>query len=289
MRVAFEYGISASEISGVVRRTYIEALEARLQKQQRPTTDGRLAIVAGLTKSEVAALREALRTGAPHSTKSGASLDQITNLLTVWHTHSSFSGAYGLALDLDLEPIVGSPRKSFRELVETACPGVDPEALLDELAAAGSLEIVGKTTVRCLSRAYVPRGAEVAWIDRMSRFLGILTENFVHNLLRTESEPAYFERAVVSDYPLSEQGRDQFLNVAGEKGQELLEELDTFLTNIAAAETSASGKRYGVGLYFFEEPSGGQPGAQDAPRLNDGGNKKPFEEIDVLAVAQRKN
>ena len=30
MRFAFEYGISASEIAGVVRRTYIQALEARL-------------------------------------------------------------------------------------------------------------------------------------------------------------------------------------------------------------------------------------------------------------------
>src|SRR6266404_2265756 len=31
MRVAFEYGISASEIAGVVRRTYIQSLEARLE------------------------------------------------------------------------------------------------------------------------------------------------------------------------------------------------------------------------------------------------------------------
>src|ERR1700737_2069459 len=47
MRVAFEYGISAGEIAGVVRRTYIEALEARLLDQKRSTTDARLAVVAG--------------------------------------------------------------------------------------------------------------------------------------------------------------------------------------------------------------------------------------------------
>ena len=35
MRVAFEYGISAGEIAGVVRRGYIQALEARLQEQKR--------------------------------------------------------------------------------------------------------------------------------------------------------------------------------------------------------------------------------------------------------------
>src|SRR5215831_2646199 len=67
MRVAFEYGITAGEIAGVVRRAYIQALEARLKEQKRPTTDARLAAVAGLPKSDVSALREALRAGAPHS------------------------------------------------------------------------------------------------------------------------------------------------------------------------------------------------------------------------------
>src|SRR6202049_2735908 len=65
MRVAFEYGISAGEIAGVVRRTYIQALEARLTEQKRATTDARLAVVAGLAKSDVAALRGGARAGAP--------------------------------------------------------------------------------------------------------------------------------------------------------------------------------------------------------------------------------
>src|SRR5689334_23566179 len=97
MRVAFEYGITAGEIAGVVRRTYIQSLEARLKEQRRPTTDARLAVVAGLSRTEVIALREALRAGAPHSLRA-VGVDQITNLLTVWHTHPNFSGAYGLAL-----------------------------------------------------------------------------------------------------------------------------------------------------------------------------------------------
>src|SRR5256885_11196528 len=77
MRVAFEYGISASEIAGVVRRTYIQSLEARLSDQKRATTDARLAVVAGLAKSDVTALREALRAGAPHSLRASVSLDQV--------------------------------------------------------------------------------------------------------------------------------------------------------------------------------------------------------------------
>lgn len=287
MRVAFEYGISASEISGVVRRTFIESLEARLREQKRATTDARLAIVAGLAKSDVTALREALRSGAPHSLRAPVSLDQVGNLLTVWHTHTGFSGAYGIAMELDLVPTHGSPRRSFRELIDLACPGADIEALLDELVAAGSVEIIDSVTVRCLSRTYVPKGADVKRIERMGRFLAVVATSFVHNLLRVSPEPVYLERTVHSAERLSESGRDQFLAMAGERGQEFLSELDTFLTRLVASERNEAGKRYGVGVYFFEDQSAG--GLSDTQPDTFDNKKKisrspaPIEEIDVLA------
>ena len=292
MRVAFEYGISAGEIAGVVRRAYIQALEARLQEQKRPTTDARLAAVAGLPKSDVSALRDALRAGAPHSLRGAVSLDQITSLLTAWHTHSNFSGAYGLPSDLDLVPIPGSPRRGFNELVTSACLGADADALLDELVAAGSVEVIDGLTARCLSRAYVPRGADVTRIERMGRFLGVVSENFVHNLLRTDIDPAYFERTVVSDEMLSDAGRDRFLEESGEKCQELLADLDTYLTRLATSERQASGKRYGVGIYFFEE-NGVEAAQQRPPKKashdSNTGKSGTVEEIDVLAKLHRKD
>ena len=285
MRVAFEYGISASEIAGVVRRTFIQALESRLLEQKRATTDARLALVAGLTKSDVTALRQALRSGAPHSMRAPVSLDQVTNLLTVWHTHTGFSGAYGLAMELDLVPTHGSPRRSFQDLVDLACPGVDPEGLLDELVASGSVEIIESVTVRCLSRAYLPKEADVKRIEWMGRILSNVATSFVHNLLRTTQEPAYMERAVVSDEALSEVGRDKFLTIAGERGQELLTELDTFLTRLAASERSDTGKKYGVGVYFFEDRSTERPpDIQHKPYIQKTARRgSPVEEIDVLA------
>jgi hypothetical protein len=262
MRVAFEYGISAGEIAGVVRRSYIESLEGRLQEQKRPTTDARLAAVAGLPRSDVSALRDALRAGAPHSLRATVSLDQITALLTAWHTHANFSGAYGLATELDLVPVSGSPRRSFKELVAVACPGVDEDALLDELVAARSIEVI----------------------------LGVVSANFVHNLLRTGNEPVYFERTVVSDELLSESGRDKFLALAGERGQELLAELDTFLTRLASSEQNESGRKYGVGIYFFEEQVAGEATQQQSKKTydNGGGKANSVEEIDVLAGFRHK-
>lgn len=292
MRVAFEYGITASEISRVVRRTYIDALEAKLNQQNRATTPARLAVVSGLSRSEVAEIRDASRSGAPHSGKPSATLDQIVSLLTAWHTHNKFSGAYGIAMDLDLVPTPGSPRKSFDELVAEVCPGVDQESLLDELVASGSVEIIDGVTVRCLSRAYVPKGADTTRIDRMGRFLEAVAANFAHNLLRSEEAPAYFERAVVADYPLSDKGRDEFLSEAAEKGQAFLVDLDTFLTRLAEREGLQAGKRFGVGVYFFEEqgpPSGASAEVRSfSNRLGTVSKQSPaVQEIDVLAHLRR--
>src|SRR5581483_1376422 len=185
-----------------------------------------------------------------------ARLDQVVSLLSAWHTHPKFSGAYGLALDLDLEPTPGSPRRSLSELIEAACPGADRDAILDELVAVGSAEIVDGNTLRCRSRAHVMRGAEVTVtrIERAARFLEAAAANFAHKLMLQDA-PAFFERVLGSDAPLSEKGRDEFLKLTTERGEEFMLELDTALSKIADPNGAVTGKRYGVGVYFFQEQS----------------------------------
>jgi hypothetical protein len=147
------------------------------------------------------------------------------------------------------------------------------------------VEIIDSITVRCLSRAYLPQEADVKRIEWMGRVLANVAASFVHNLLRNPQEPAYLERAVVSDEPISETGRDKFLALAGERGQELLTELDTFLTRLTEIEGTASGRRYGVGVYFFDDQ---QPDVRERQQKGSHVDKSArvtstVEEIDVLA------
>ena len=76
-------------------------------------------------------------------------------------------------------------------------------------------------------------------------------------------------------------------DVFDDQTQELLTELDTFLTRLAASERSDAGKRFGVGLYFFEDQSTDRSLDSDAPRMAPVEKRvpkqSPIEEIDVLA------
>ena len=289
-QVACEYSVSAREITDVLRRVYLQGLEARLSAQMRPTSDARLALIAGLNRSEVASVRRNGKFSPNGDTPAAATADQVSSILTAWHTQTRFSGAYGLALDLDLTPVPDSPRASFQELVESTCQGLDWEAVLDELVASGSIEIIDAKVARCRSRAYVLPSGDVSVIERAARFLEAAASSFAHNILQ-RGGPTYFERTVVSDFALTEKGRDEFLKWSSKSGQEFLTELDTTLAKIAETMSSANGRRYGVGVYFFEDESQAPvpvPEKSDSTVERQPSRPRVIEEIDVLAPTQPK-
>lgn len=274
MPVALERGISAREISDSVRRAYVQVLESRMAGQDRQLTDARLALVAGLTRSEVQLFRDPRRRGRA-SAGAASHFQQIARLLTVWHTHPRFSGAYGLALDLDLDESSDPSRRTFAELVEAAVAGADRDVLLDELIATNSAEIVDQTTIRCRARAAVwvdSQDVNVRQINRAAKCLETAASSFAHNLLAETGGKKYFERMVVSDHALSERGRDDFSAIALARGESYVAELDSWIAKHTEPDEGGTGRRYGVGVYFFEdsqtpEQSGGakSPGSESPP------------------------
>ena len=79
---------------------------------------------------------------------------------------------------------------------------------------------------------------------------------------------------------------------AAERGAELTTDLDTFLTGLLPAERAISGKKYGVGVYFFEENtldnSEVHARTSEVENLSDDSHTKAVGEIDVLNTERRK-
>jgi Family of unknown function (DUF6502) len=251
MRTVLKFGLSQADLVDVVRGLYISAVRDQLVEQSRPVTVARLALMAGVTRGEAENIVENRKHRRLSRIENTSRVDQLVRLLTLWHDDNRFSTPYGAPLDLSLVP--ERAFKTFDALLSAAAIGLDREAVLDELAAAGCIEIHEDKFVRCVNRAFIPTGVDVSRISRLGRFVGALNSTFAHNLLRTSEEPSYFERVFVSEALVGQEYRDQLLGYLRDEGQQFLDKLCRWSNEKEEPLKDENGRRYGVGLYFYQE------------------------------------
>ncbi|HEX4378320.1 MAG TPA: DUF6502 family protein, partial [Steroidobacteraceae bacterium] len=175
------FGVSHQDLAQTLARLYVYDTEEVLKKEGRPTTTARLAVMTGLTRGEAEKYLDDRGADVKRRLDRASAVSAPAIVLSVWNSDSRFSTPYQVALDLDLQR---SPRRrSFQELVETATPDVDPDTVLDQLLAAGCVEVHDQSYVRCTSHAYVPAGISVDRITRAGYALIALARTITYNLL----------------------------------------------------------------------------------------------------------
>jgi Family of unknown function (DUF6502) len=262
MRTVLKFGLGHADLVEVVRGLYISAVRDQMVEQSRPVTVARLALMAGVTRTEAENIIENKKSRRLARIENTGRVDRLSLLLTVWHDDSRFSTPYGAPLDLSLSP--ERAFKTFDELLAAASLGLDRETVLDELVTAGCIEIHEDKFVRCVNRTFIPSGVDVSGISRLGRFVGALNATITHNLLRAAEEPSYFERIFVSDAAVNADYRDQLLGFLREEGQVFLDKLNRWSVEKEDTLKDANGRRYGVGVYFYEDTATGGPSPSDA-------------------------
>lgn len=251
MPVVLSYGVTAHDIGEIFRTLYLETLAEKLKEQGRPPTAPRLALMAGLNRGEAEALLSRRAAKRRLRARSSHKLDELTRVLSTWHDDTKFSTPYGAPLDLSLRPERGF--KTFNELVEVAGASSDAGLLLDELLAAGCVEVHVEKFVRCVSRVFIPAGVDAFQIARMGRYVGALIDNFVHNLMRKNDEPSYYEVVVSTSGPVKREFSDAILKYIHTRLQPVLEDMDRWLESHEVEFRDSHGVRFGLGTFFFEE------------------------------------
>jgi len=89
------------------------------------------------------------------------------------------------------------------------------------------------------------------------RFLQKASETVAHNFAKDEPGERYFDRLLTSDGPLSERMRKTFHTRALTASVSYLTELDSWLSKVAYEPNEPLDRRYGVGVFFFEERGDG--------------------------------
>jgi Family of unknown function (DUF6502) len=251
MRAAFAYGVSYQDLLEVVRALYIYSVRERFVAQGTPTSDARLGIMAGINRTEVAKLVADREEKEEERVRAAKRFDQLTQLLGKWHDDPRFSTPYGAPLDLSLKP-EGSFR-TFDELIASSGTELDRETAIAALRATGCVELHANKFLRCTTRSFHPGGKDLSRISRLGRIGAAMHSNFVHNLLRDEDEPSFFERTMVADFPISDVGRNLMLGHLRVDGEDFIDSLDKWVVTKGIDHMDKEGRRYGVTAFFFEE------------------------------------
>ena len=249
MPLFLNYGVSHHDLSRMLGRVFVYAIAEQLKAQGRPTTVARLSLMTGINRGLVEkCLQE--RDGASRRRQLNSSaVNTPAIVLSTWHDDSRFATPYGAPLDLDLDL---KARRSFQSLVEAVAPGLDWEAVLDQLQAAGCVEVINGQFARCTSRAFIPSGVKTEHIARIGEVIGGLASTFTHNLLLEEGQVGYLERQVVTEYPISAEGQRLFREQLASVAPPFLEQLDRWFTAEQDRLQEDGGRRFGVSLFMYE-------------------------------------
>jgi hypothetical protein len=250
VRILVRHGVSYNEFHEVLKGVFVEIAERDFGIPGRKSSQSRIAILTGLTRKEVAKQKAILDGSAEQ--RDVSHLNRVTRVLLGWHTDQAFTGPYGLPLDI---PFDSDDSVSFSSLVRRYSGDMAARAMLDELLRVGAVERLPTDMFKILTRAYVPESLHADALERLGSVICNFVTTVEFNTEKSAPGAGRFERVVFSDHGLRLESLPAFDHLLREKGQELLVELDNWLSAQDPLDATDNSEirtiKTGVGIYHF--------------------------------------
>ena len=249
VRLLLRYGIPFGAFSDLAKRAYVDTAHEHFQIPGRKPTISRVSIITGLSRKEISRV---LDDELADDSEQISEYNRAARVISGWVRDEVFTTRAGSPRALPFE----GKGASFSALVRRYSGDVPPRAILDELLRVGSVTVDAKHRVSLKTRAYVPAEAESGKLAILGADVADLISTIDHNLQASAGE-AFFQRKVAYDN-LPIEGTENLRDIAADKSQDLLEELDRWMAardRDSAANVKGQGtKRAMLGIYYYEEP-----------------------------------
>lgn len=265
VEVLFDGGVTVHEITRLIRERAVRAASRTISSKTGRSSNSRVAIMTGLSRSEVARILRA------KDVSSARRLGQHPGerVLSAWYESAPFLSANGDPATL---PIFGK-YKSFENLVLLNSGGIPVRAMLDQLSQVDAIEVLPGQRVRPKSRIPVFTGLSSAAIASIGERGAELIETLKSNL-RKSSNPFFEGTAIVEN--IDSDVIPLIRREITEQGVNFIESANSLLKRHKAkvrksARQTKPTYRVGVTLYYFQnETSEKTFGAigESAPRRN---------------------
>ena len=245
-------GIAFGDFLKLVKRVYVEETENKLLATGQEVTTSRIAIITGLTRREVAALRKEAIPNLEHGTKH----NRATRVISAWMTDPEFCDESGTEKALEVQGGHGS----FETLVSRHSGDMPYRAVLDELIHTKSVEFTDTGKVALVRAVYVPSGDESSKYNLLGEDVSLLITTMKHNIIDEDEEPLYQRKVCYDRVP--KEHLAEFKEMAAKENQLLLIKLNAWLADHDMDKQPTLSRedpmKVGVGVYYFEEPAKGR-------------------------------
>ena len=247
VRFLLKHGVTWSEFGELSKEAYVQIARDDYGIQGRPTNNSRVAMMTGLSRREVAKVRDRLLDG----NDAGDVLpgNQVSKILTGWYLDSEFTDDQGQPKDL---PATGDSG-SMSSLLKRYAGDLPHGAIRKEMVQRQLVEELSTGEFRVLKRDYVYSELDPEIIRRMGTALHDHGSTLEHNLNEDRSAAPRFE-AIADNSKLTPGAIKAFQKLLEQKGLSFLEEMDAWLSSHEIDETLDTEKRsarLGVGVYLI--------------------------------------
>ena len=247
IRFLLRHGVTWDEFSGMSKEMYVDVAREAYGLQGRPTNNSRVAMMTGLSRREVAHIRDQLLDSRDDPMERRG--NRISQILTGWHVDDEFTDANGNPKVL---PPTG-PSGSFSSLLTRYAGDLPHSAIQKEMQQKGLIEDTEDGNLRALRRDYTYMALDPEIVQQMSVSLHDHAATLDHNLNEARKTPARFE-GIADNVRISPRSARTFMKLVETRGMDFLTEMDAWLSAHEIDESknaSGHGVRMGVGMYLI--------------------------------------
>jgi hypothetical protein len=249
MRFLLRHGVTHQEFSEIAKEVYVVIARADYGVQGRPTNNARVAMLTGLSRREVAKVRDRILEG-DQVAQSGQG-NRISEILTAWHVDAEFCDEQGQPKVL---PGAG-PSGSLSSLLNRSAGDLPHGAIRKEMLQRGLIAEPKSGQFRVLKRDFVFSELDPEVIGRMGTALHDHAATLEHNLNEQRMSAPRFE-AIADNARVRPATYRAFHKLVEERGLSFLEEMDAWLSENeveSSSDSNAKTLRLGVGVYLIRD------------------------------------
>jgi hypothetical protein len=251
VRFVLRHGVTVNEFTELTKEAYVQVARQDHGIDGRPTNNARVALLTGLSRREVAKVRDRLLDGDLLAEDSHG--NRISKILTGWHVDREFTDADGQPKVL----AATGPTGSLSSLLRRYAGDLPHGAIRKEMQQRELIEEQKGGSFRVLETDYLNSNLDPEILSRMGVALHDHAATLEHNLNEKRMSAPRFE-AIADNATVRPSTYRAFQKLVEERGLSFLEKMDSWLSENeieTSTDTTARTVRLGVGVYLIYDES----------------------------------